>query len=259
MKLAENLFLQAIRNRQPQVGLWISLCSPFAADAVASSGFDWALLDMEHAPNELNTVLGQLQAFSSSDTSTMVRPMWNDSVLVKRLLDIGSRNVLFPMVQSAEEAEKAVKATRYPPDGIRGVSGVQRGNKFGRVTDYFDRINNETGVVVQIETQHALNNIESIAKVDGVEGIFFGPADLAADMGKLGSITDPDLWQIIRKAAKQVEACGKPAGTLVFNPDMAASLINDDGFTFVACGSDLGMLARGADNLLASVRKQIKS
>ena len=251
-----NTFLQGIKKREPQLGLWVSLCSNFAADVVATAGFDWALLDMEHSPNEIGIVMSQMQAFQAGTTSCMARPMWNDPVLVKRLMDIGSQSLLFPMIQSVSEAELAVSATRYPPEGIRGVSGTQRGNQFGRVSDYFEKVHSETCVIVQIETLHALDQVEEIAKVDGVDGVFFGPADLSADMGKLGQINDSQLWEHITNAAKKVEAAGKPAGTLVFDPTKATALLKDD-FTFVACGSDLGLLARGADNLLAELRKNL--
>lgn len=251
-----NLFLQAIKKREPQIGLWISLCSNYAADVVATAGYDWSLLDMEHSPNEVGIVLGQLQAFNAGTTSPIVRPMWNDPVTVKRLMDVGAQSLLFPMVQSVEEAELAVSATRYPPQGIRGVSGTQRANQYGRVTDYFEQVHNETCVIVQIETMHALEQVEAIAKVDGVDGVFFGPADLSADMGKLGGVNDVQLWEHIANGAKLVEAAGKPAGTLVMDPAKASRLIND-GFTFVACGSDLGLLARGADKLLADVKNGI--
>jgi len=253
-----NLFLRAIKKREPQAGLWISLCSNYAADVVATAGFDWALLDMEHSPNEIGIVLSQMQALTAGNTSAIARPMWNDPVTVKRLMDVGAQSLLFPMVQSVEEAKLAVSATRYPPEGIRGVSGVQRANHFGRVTDYFDQVHNETCVLIQIETMHALEQVEEIAKVDGVDGVFFGPADLSADMGKLGKVNDVQLWEHIGNAAKVVEAVGKPAGTLVLDAEKAARLFNN-GFSFVACGSDLGLLARGADNLIAQVRKGINS
>jgi len=251
-----NTFLQGIKQRKPQVGLWVSLCSNFAADVVATAGYDWALLDMEHSPNEVGIVMSQMQAFQAGSTTPVTRPMWNDPVLVKRLMDVGSQSLLFPMVQSAAEAELAVKATRYPPEGIRGVAGTQRANHFGRVKDYFEKVHQEICVIVQIETMHALEHVEDIAKVDGVDGVFFGPADLSADMGKLGQINDVQLWEHIDNAAKKVEAVGKPVGTLVMDPTKASALLND-GFTFVACGSDLGLLARGADKLLADVKKGI--
>lgn len=252
-----NTFLRAIKAREPQVGLWVSLCSNYAADIIATAGYDWALLDMEHSPSEVGIVMSQMQALQAGDTSPMARPMWNDAVLVKRLMDIGAPSLLFPMIQSVQEAEAAVSATRYPPHGIRGVSGTQRGNQYGRVTDYFDKIMEETCVVVQIETMHALDQVEAIASVEGVDGVFFGPADLAADMGKLGQVTDVQLWEHIANGAKRVEAVGKPAGTLVLDATKASRLLND-GFTFVACGSDLSLLARGADKLLADVKSQLK-
>jgi len=253
-----NLFLQAIKKREPQIGLWVSLCSNYAADIVSTAGYDWSLLDMEHSPNEVGIVLGQLQAFSAVNTTPIARPMWNDSVVVKRLMDIGAQSLLFPMIQSVEEAQQAVRATRYPPQGIRGVSGTQRGNHFGRVKDYFEKVHDETCVLIQIETMHALENVEEIAQVDGVDGVFFGPADLSADMGKLGQVGDAQLWEHIGNAAKRVEAIGKPAGTLVMDADKGSRLLNGD-FTFVACGSDLGLLARGADKLLADVKRGIGS
>lgn len=256
--MIKNKFLQGLRNGDPQVGLWVSLCSNLAADVVATAGYDWALLDMEHAPSEIGIAMSQMQAFGAGTTSTIARPMWNDPVVVKRLMDVGAQSLLFPMVQSVEEAQLAVSATRYPPQGIRGVSGTTRANHFGRVTDYFDNVHNETCVLVQIETMHALEQVEAIAAVDGVDGVFFGPADLSADMGKLGQITDAGLWETISNAAKAVNKVGKPAGTLVMDADRASRLIND-GFGFVACGSDLGLLARGADNLLKSVRAGIKA
>ncbi len=253
MKLARNTFKAAIGDGKPQIGLWNSLCSNFAADVVSSAGFDWALLDMEHSPNDERTVLGQMQAMQQGDTVPIIRPPWNDFVMIKRLLDIGASGFLFPMVQSAEEAAAAVAATRYPPRGIRGVSMAHRGNKFGRVTDYFDRFEDELAVLVQIETRDALSRTAEITAVDGVDGVFFGPADIAADMGLLGQATHPDVWAAIGEAAKIVHAAGKPTGTLVQTADKAVELIND-GFSFVACGPDLGLLARGADALLANVK-----
>jgi 4-hydroxy-2-oxoheptanedioate aldolase len=137
MNVQPNKFLAALRAGKPQIGVWVGLSSPFAAEIIAGAGFDWAMVDMEHSPNDLTSVLGQLQAFAGYDTTAMVRPEWNDPVLVKRLLDIGASGLLFPMVQSVGEAQKAVAATRYPPHGIRGVSTSTRANKFGRVSDYW--------------------------------------------------------------------------------------------------------------------------
>ena len=253
MKLAANPFLAAIRAGQPQIGMWLSLSSPFAAEAVAGAGFDWVMIDMEHSPNELTTVLGQLQVFAAYGTTALVRPDWNDAVKVKRLLDIGAPGLLFPMVQCAAEARAAVAATRYPPDGIRGVSGTTRANGFGRISDYFARVAQETAVLVQIETGAALALAAEIASVAGVDGVFFGPSDIAADLGLLGQPMHPAVWDQILPVARLVRAMGIPVGTLVFDAAFARRLISDEGFTFVGCGGDAAMLARGADALLKAM------
>lgn len=253
MELPQNPFTRALKSGQKQIGLWLSLSSGYTADVVASSGYDWVLLDTEHSPGELSTVLSQLQVFAASRTTAIVRPDWNDPVKVKRLLDIGAPGLLFPMVQNADEARAAVAATRYPPKGVRGVSAATRANAFGRVGNYFQEIENQTAVIVQLETRHAIEQAEEIAAVDGITGVFFGPADIAADIGLLGKSTDPAVWEVINSAARQLIAKGVPVGTLVFDPEFAAKLLND-GFTFVACGSDLNLLARGADALLARMR-----
>ena len=253
MKLAANPFLAAIRAGQPQIGMWLSLSSAFAAEAVAGAGFDWVMIDMEHSPNELTSVLGQLQVFAAYGTTALVRPDWNDAVKVKRLLDIGAPGLLFPMVQSAAEARAAVAATRYPPDGIRGVSGTTRANGFGRISDYFARVAQETAVLVQIETGAALAGAAEIAAVAGVDGVFFGPSDIAADLGLLGQPMHGAVWDQILPVARRVRAMGIPVGTLVFDAAFARRLIADEGFTFVACGGDTALLARGADALLKAM------
>ena len=253
MQLASNPFTAALKASDKQIGLWISLASNFSAEVVASAGYDWALVDMEHSPNDYFSVLGQLQAFAASDTTAIVRVEWNDAVAVKRLLDLGAPGLLFPMIQSVEEAKRAVAATRYPPHGIRGVSGATRATKFGRISDYTSRIEEETAVLLQLETRKAVEQADAIADVGGVSGIFFGPADIAADIGKLGKPMDPDVWSLIKPTAQKLIAKGVPVGTLVLDPGFAADLLNE-GFTFVACGTDASILARGSDALLARVR-----
>lgn len=251
--MIENRFKRGLEAGTPQIGLWISLCSGFATDAVADVGFDWLLMDMEHAPNDLATVLQQFQAARAYDTTALVRPMWNDTVVVKRLMDLGAPGVLFPMVQTVAEAEAAVAACRYPPKGVRGVSLTQRGNRFGRDKGYIEEVDRQTCVLVQVETIEAMGQVEEIAAVDGVDGVFFGPADIAASMGKMGQILDDALWEQILAAAAKVQAMGKPVGTLVGTPELTKRVL-EAGFLFVAVGSDLGLLARAAERLLASVR-----
>ncbi|MEL7252540.1 MAG: HpcH/HpaI aldolase/citrate lyase family protein [Pseudomonadota bacterium] len=253
MKLPANPFTRAIAAGEKQVGLWISLCSNFAAEVVSTAGYDWALIDMEHSANDYFSVLGQLQAFAASPTTALVRVEWNDAVAVKRLLDLGAPGLLFPMIQSVEEAKQAVAATRYPPQGVRGVSGATRATAFGRITDYVAGVEDETAVLLQLETRKAVEQAEAIGTVDGVSGIFFGPADIAADIGKLGKPMDPDVWALIKPAAQKLIAKGMPVGTLVTDPAFAADLLNE-GFTFVAIATDTGLLARAADAALAQTK-----
>ena len=253
MNLSQNPFLAALRAGRPQLGIWISLCSPFAAEIVAGAGFDWALIDMEHAPNDMTSVLGQLQAFAGYPTTAIVRPDWNDAVKVKQLLDLGAPGLLFPMVQSVAEAERAVAATRYPPRGIRGVSSLTRANQYNRVTDYFTRIEDETAILLQVETVAAVQAAEAIGAVDGCSGVFFGPSDIAADMGLLGQAMHEDVWALIMPVARRLMAAGVPVGTLVLDVAFARRLL-DEGFTFVAVGTDAALLARGADSLLGAMR-----
>jgi 4-hydroxy-2-oxoheptanedioate aldolase len=256
MQYQTNTFTHAIAAGEKQIGIWVSLSSAFAAEVVAPAGYDWALLDMEHTPSDYFTVTGQMQAFAATTTTAIVRPEWNDPVAVKRLLDMGARGLLFPMIQSVEEAKKAVASTRYPPNGTRGVSGSTRATGFGRVTDYNDRIDAELTVILQLETAAAIAQAEDIAAVDGVSGIFFGPGDIAADLGLLGKPLDPDVWNLIMPAAKKLMAMGVPVGTLVMDPEFAARLLNE-GFTFVACGQDTTLLARATDAALATVKAHI--
>jgi 4-hydroxy-2-oxoheptanedioate aldolase len=258
MRLPQNSFKAAIAAGKPQVGIWNSLCSEISADVLASAGFDWALLDMEHSPNELRTVLGQLQAYQGGSTVPIVRPPWNDTVIVKRLMDIGANSFLFPMIQSPEEAAAAVAATRYPPRGVRGVSLSTRANKWGRMTDYAERIEDEICVLVQVETRQALECVREIAEVDGVDGVFFGPADLSADLGQFGKLGHEDVRAAMLTAFEKVRAAGKPSGTLFGAADQATAWFKA-GFTFVACGSDANLLARGADSLLAQMRQNLAS
>lgn len=253
MKLATNPFTQALGAGEKQIGLWISLCSNFVAEVTAHAGYDWALIDMEHSPNDYFSVLSQMQAFAASSTTAVVRVEWNDTIAVKRLLDLGAPGILFPMIQTVEEAQKAVAATRYPPNGVRGVSGATRATKFGRITDYVARVEDETTVLLQLETRAAVEQAEAIADVNGVSGIFFGPADIAADIGKLGKPMDPEVWALIKPAAQKLIAKGVPVGTLVLDPVFATELLNE-GFTFVACGTDASLLAKASDHLLATVK-----
>ncbi len=256
MKLAPNRFKAAIKAGKPQIGLWSMMCSNIAAEITAYSGYDWVVLDMEHSPNDNFSVFSQLQAYGPSRTEPIVRPPWNDPVMVKRVLDIGVFTLLFPMVENAEDAKRAVASTRYPPRGIRGVALGNMGNKFGRVTDYFERVEEELCVIVQLETENAISNIAEIAAVDGVDALFIGPSDLSASMGYLAKPGNPETSKVIAAALADIKAAGKPAGILSpMEEDGIAKL--KDGFTFVAVGSDNAILARSIDGQLARVREAL--
>jgi len=245
-----NTFKRALGEGRLQIGLWSSLASHIATEITAGSGFDWLLIDTEHAPNDVATVHQQLQAMQGSTTAAVVRPAWNDAVLFKRLLDIGVQSLLVPFVQTADEATRAVAATRYPPRGIRGVATTTRAGRYGRVKDYLVRAHEEICVVVQIETRVALANLEAIAGVDGVDGLFIGPSDLAADMGHLGDNGHAEVRAAIDDAIERIRKCGKAAGILA-PIDADARRWIDAGCRFVAVGSDTGVLARQTESLAA--------
>ena len=253
MKLVGNPFLRAIESGQPQIGLWISLSHRYAAEVVAGAGYDWVLLDTEHAPNDLSTVLSQLQVFAAYDTTPIVRPAWNDTVLVKRLLDIGSPGLLFPMVQTAQEARRAVAATRYPPNGVRGVGGTTRANQFGRVEDYFSRIESETAVLIQAETLTTLEHIDALTDIDGVDGVFFGPSDISADFGLIGQPGHPEVKNAVIDGIKKVRAAGKSAGVMTLDDGLIAEY-RDAGANFLSIGLDTNLLAKAVDALAAKWR-----
>ena len=248
MDLPRNAFKHAIAEGELQIGLWCSLCSPITAEIVSHSGFDWLLLDTEHSPNELPDALAQLQAVQAGTASAIVRPAWNDIVLIKRFLDIGAQTLLVPFVQTPDEARRAVEATRYPPAGVRGITGSGRASRYGRVKDYLKTASQEICLLVQVETRSALDRIEDIAAVDGVDGVFIGPNDLAASFGHIGNWAHPEVQAALEDAVRRLKRVGKPAGILTPNEEEAKRFIAS-GYTFVAVGADLGLLARGADAL----------
>ncbi len=256
MKMPNNAFKAALKAKKKQVGLWVSTASPMIAELVAGAGYDWLCVDMEHSPGDVMTTMHQLQAIAPH-TNAIVRPPWNDTVMVKRLLDIGAPGLLFPMVQTVQEAEAAMAATRYPPQGVRGVAGSMRGSQWGRIKDYADRVSDETVVILQIETEAALDRARDIAAVDGVDGVFFGPADISADMGMLGQPLHADVWARIMPVAQSLMDQGVPVGTLVTDPAMAIDLFNK-GFSFIAVSTDTLLLTRAADALAAQVRSGIE-
>jgi 4-hydroxy-2-oxoheptanedioate aldolase len=252
--LPRNAFKQALANGQRQIGLWSSLASPIVAEILAGAGFDWIVIDGEHAPNDITTLLPQLQAMRGGTAEPVFRVPWNDMVMIKRALDVGARSLLIPFVQNAEEARRAVAAAWYPPLGIRGVALGPRANDYGRVQNYHKNAHLDTCVLVQLETRAALKEIEAVAAIDGVDGVFIGPSDLAADFGHLGNTKHPEVQAALKDAAARIRATGKSAGILTGNLDDVEGLI-DLGFNFTAVGMDGGILARGAEQIAARFRK----
>jgi len=254
MDLPQNIFKRALKAGKPQIGLWSSLSSNYTVEVIAGAGFDWILLDSEHSPNDLENLLTQLQAAAPYPTHPVVRVPWNDMVNMKRVLDIGAQTLLIPYVQNADEAREAVAHTRYPPAGVRGVAGTTRASRFGRVKDYAKLAHEEICVLVQVETQPALDNIEAISAIDGVDGIFIGPADLHASMGHAGEVANPKVKPLIDDAIRRIRKSGKAPGILTPNEADARHWL-DCGALFVAVGSDVGILARGAEALAAKFKK----
>ncbi|AEC21642.1 HpcH/HpaI aldolase [Pusillimonas sp. T7-7] len=253
MQLPVNHFKRAITSGQHQLGLWVSSCSPYLAEVVAGSGFDWLLFDTEHAPNDLPTVLGQLQAAAPYPVSSVVRPSWKDLVQQKRYLDIGAQTLLIPYVESAEQAAQAVAGMRYPPNGVRGAGGTMRASSFGRMPDYAKVCEDELCLLVQVESKAGLDNLEAIASVDGVDGVFIGPADLSASLGHLGNAGHPEVQSAIEDGIRRILACGKAPGILTFDETQAKRYM-ELGTLFTAVGMDIAVMARATEQLAARFR-----
>jgi 4-hydroxy-2-oxoheptanedioate aldolase len=253
MELPQNPFKRALKAGKTQIGLWSSLSSNYSVEVIAGAGFDWLLLDTEHSPNELESLLTQLQAAAPYPTHPVVRVPWNDMVIMKRVLDIGAQSLLVPYVSTADEAAAAVSYLRYPPAGVRGVAGTTRASRFGRVKDYAKQAHEELCLLVQVETQRALDNLEAICAVEGVDGVFIGPADLHASLGHTGEIANPKVKPLIDDAILRIRKCGRAPGILTPSEADARHWL-DCGALFVAVGADVGILARGAESLAAKFK-----
>jgi 4-hydroxy-2-oxoheptanedioate aldolase len=254
MDLPPNQFKRGLKAGRRQIGFWAALASPACTEIAAAAGFDWIVIDAEHGPNDVPTVLSQLQAAASGTAHVVVRPAWNDPVLIKRYLDLGAQTLLVPYVQNAGEAARAVAATRYPPRGVRGYASATRASRYGRVANYPARFEEELCVLVQVETRLALDNIEAIAQVEGVDGIFIGPGDLSTDLGHIGDIGHRDVQMAIEDAIHRVQAAGAIAGILMHDERLAQRYL-ELGCLFTAVGSDVGTLARGAEQLAARFKR----
>jgi 2-dehydro-3-deoxyglucarate aldolase len=243
-----NAFRQRLLAGETLIGCWCSLANPITTEVLGVAGFDWLLLDGEHSPNDVGTFIPQLMALKDSASAPIARPASNNVVEIKRLLDAGFYNFLVPMVESVEEARRAVAATRYPPKGVRGVSVSQRSNRFGSVPDYFASIDEQICVLVQIESRKGLAAAAEIASVDGVDGVFVGPSDLAAALGHLGNPNHAEVQAAIASTFETVKAVGKALGILA-PVEADARRYLEAGARFVAVGSDLGVFRNGTQAL----------
>lgn len=254
MEMPLNEFKRRLARPGVTYGLFSGLVDPAAAEVIASAGFDWMLIDGEHAPHDLRSILAQLQAAAPHGTPVLVRAEVGETVLIKRLLDIGALTLLVPMIESAAHATQVVAATRYPPTGVRGVAtSVNRAARWGRVDGYLTRANEEICVICQIETVAGTEAIEEIAAVDGVDALFIGPSDLAASLGLIGQTRHPEVLAAVDDAIVRVVAAGKPAGVFATAPDLVERW-TDLGVTFVAVGVDIPLLAKATSDLAASYR-----
>ena len=254
-----NRFKQRLLRREPQVGLWLSIAEPYTAEICASSRFDWLLIDGEHAPNDLQSVLAQLQAIAPYPVSPVVRVTGKDPDAIKMMLDIGVDTLLVPMVETAEQARALVRAVRYPPNGERGIGHVLgRASRWGRDRDYFADWERRCCLLVQLESRGALDALEEIVAVNGIDGVLMGPADLAASLGHPGDLAHPAVAAALDDAVRRVVAAGKAAGALAVGAEPAAAFFAK-GCSFVAAGADVLLLSAAADRLAGEVRKLLES
>jgi 2-keto-3-deoxy-L-rhamnonate aldolase RhmA len=237
----------------PPIGTWVMSGSPIVAEAIGCAGFDWGVLDMEHSPLDLMTLVHLLQAVSGTKLCPVVRLPWNDTVTVKRVLDAGAHTLMFPFVQNADEARRAVAATRYPPQGVRGMAAMGRASRFGTNPNHYQTANQQVGVIIQLETPQAVEQLEAIAAVDGVDALFLGPADLSGAMGHPGNTTHPAVMALMNDAVQRCKAVGKPVGTVGGTAEVVAQY-RAAGFDYLAIASDLGMLMRAAQAAVAALR-----
>ncbi len=237
------------------VGTFVMSASPLAAEAMGHAGFDWAVVDMEHTPLDLSTLVHLLQAIAGTPMLPITRVPWNDTVMVKRVLDAGVQTVMFPFIQNADEARSAVAACKYPPQGVRGMAAMSRGSRFGTVKDYFKVANQGVSVLVQVETPAAMADIDAILAVPGVDSIFMGPGDLSGAMGHTGNLMHAEVVALMAAGVKRCHAAGKPVGTVGGSAEAVATY-RAAGFDYIACASDMGLMMRQCAAVLSAIRAQ---
>jgi 4-hydroxy-2-oxoheptanedioate aldolase len=254
MKLPVNHFKRRLALGEVQYGLWLGLPDATSAEICAGAGFDWLLIDSEHAPFDLQTILSALRAMAPHPSSAIVRPVVGDVNLIKQLLDIGAQTLLVPMIDTADQAELMARAVRYPPEGIRGLgSSLARAAQWNQIPGYLTKANSEICLLVQVETVKALENLDDILKVQGVDGVFIGPSDLSASMGYIGDAGHPEVVAAIDNAITRIRASGKAAGLLSMDPALSRHYI-EQGATYVGVGVDTLLLSQGARRLVAEFR-----
>lgn len=249
----ENRFLKAISAAPVPLGTWVMSGTSSTAEALGYAGFDWLVVDMEHVPYEFRDTLQMLQAIAGTGAMPVVRLAGNDPVMIKRALDMGAPSLMIPFVQTVEDAQRAVSACRYPPQGERGYAAMHRGSRYGTWAGYGEQVNATVTCIVQLETPEAIGRLEEIAAVPGVDALFVGPGDLSAALGKIGNIADAEVQALIADAAHRARAIGKPIGIVGPNPQMVRQFV-EMGYTFVAIASDLGMMMRQANAFLAELK-----
>ncbi|MBD9662029.1 2-keto-3-deoxy-L-rhamnonate aldolase [Pantoea leporis] len=255
----KNPFKAGLAKGETQIGLWLSSTSSYLAEIAATSGYDWLLIDGEHAPNTVQDLYHQLQAVAPYRSQPVIRPIEFQTALIKQVLDIGARTLLVPMIDTAEQAQALVKATRYPPYGTRGVgAGVARAARWGRVENYMARANEELCLLIQAESKTAIDNLDALLEVEGVDGIFIGPADLSASLGYPDNAGHPEVQKVIEQSIKRIRSAGKAAGFLAVNLEMAERAIRW-GANFVAVGVDTMLYTDALDNRLAHFKKSVNA
>lgn len=258
MDLPHNIFKARLHEPEPQIGSWLMSASPLVTEAMGCAGFDFLVVDMEHCPIDLPQALSLLQVLAGTSTPPVLRVPWNDAVVVKRVLDAGAQTIMFPFIQTVEEAQQAVASTRYPPQGIRGVAGMNRAGRFGTIDDYVHKAASELCIILQLETPSAVALLPDIAALEGVDAVFIGPADLSANMGLLGKINDAKVQEALSAGAKAARQCDKPCG-IIGQDIVTVQKYLDMGFTFVAMGSDVGLMMHQAALGLNALRKSRKT
>lgn len=248
-----NYFKKKLKETQ-QIGMWLGMADGYTAEIAANAGFDWLLIDGEHAPNDLKSILYQLQTIAAYPSQAVVRPVTGDVGLIKQLLDIGAQTLLIPMIESAEQAELMVSATRYPPEGIRGVgAALARASRWNNISTYLNDADEQICVIVQIESKKGLENLDAILQVEGIDAVFIGPADLSAALGHHGNPGHPDVQEIIVASINKIRAAGKAAGILSADEKLAKQYLAM-GTEFVAVGVDTSLLMKSMNQLLAKFK-----